>query len=123
MAAIFPDDIFKCIFLNENVSILIKISLKFAPEVRINNIQALVRKNGLAPTRRQAIIWTNYGWLTEAYMSLGLNELTSRIHPISPMQQTNYSPGLSTVMQHPIVCQLGNWAARILWFWLNHTHV
>ena len=61
MAAIFPDDIFKCIFLNENVSILIKISLKFAPEVRINNIQALVPKNGLALTRQQAIIWTNYG--------------------------------------------------------------
>ena len=39
----FPDDIFKCIFLNENVSISIKISLKFAPEGRINNIPALVQ--------------------------------------------------------------------------------
>ena len=31
MAAIFADRIFKYIFLNENVWILIKISLKFVP--------------------------------------------------------------------------------------------
>ena len=37
-----PDDIFKCIFLNENVWILLKISLKFVPKVPINNIPALV---------------------------------------------------------------------------------
>ena len=29
MAAIFPDDIFKCIFLDENVYISIKMSLMF----------------------------------------------------------------------------------------------
>ena len=28
----FADDIFKCIFLNENIGILIKISLKFIPK-------------------------------------------------------------------------------------------
>ena len=39
----FPDDIFKCIFLNENAWILIKISLKFVPEGSINNIPALVQ--------------------------------------------------------------------------------
>ena len=39
----FPDDIFKCIFLNENEWISIKISLKFVPKVRINNTPALVR--------------------------------------------------------------------------------
>ena len=37
----FPDDIFKCIFLNENVLISIKISLKFVPKGQINNIPAL----------------------------------------------------------------------------------
>ena len=42
MAAIFQDDIFKCIFLNENVFILIKISLKFVPKGQINNIPSLV---------------------------------------------------------------------------------
>ena len=39
----FRDDIFKCIFLFENVWIWIKISLKFVPKVRINNIPALVQ--------------------------------------------------------------------------------
>ena len=37
------DDIFKCIFLNENIWIPIKISLKFVPKGRINNIPALVQ--------------------------------------------------------------------------------
>ena len=39
----FADDIFKCIFLNENKWILPRISLKFVPKVRINNIPALVQ--------------------------------------------------------------------------------
>ena len=39
----FPDNIFKCIFLNENICISLKISLKCVPEVRINNILALVQ--------------------------------------------------------------------------------
>ena len=39
----FPDDIFKCIFLNENVRISINISLKFVPKGLINNIPALVQ--------------------------------------------------------------------------------
>ena len=39
----FPDDIFKCIFLNENVYISIKISLKFVPKGPINDIPTLVQ--------------------------------------------------------------------------------
>ena len=39
----FADDIFKCIFLNENTSISISVSLTFVPEGRINNISALVQ--------------------------------------------------------------------------------
>ena len=35
-------DIFKCIFLNENLSISLKISLNCAPKVRINNFPAMV---------------------------------------------------------------------------------
>ena len=42
MAAILADDIFKCIFLNENVLISIKISLKFVPKGQFSNIPALV---------------------------------------------------------------------------------
>ena len=36
-------DIFKCIFMNENAWISLKISLKFVPKFRINNIPALVQ--------------------------------------------------------------------------------
>ena len=39
----FADDIFKGIFLNENVWIPIKFSLKFVPKGLINNIPALVQ--------------------------------------------------------------------------------
>ena len=39
----YPDDIFKCIFLNESVWISIKISLKFVPKGPINNILSLVQ--------------------------------------------------------------------------------
>ena len=38
----FADDTFKRIFANENVRILIEISLKFVPEGPINNIPAMV---------------------------------------------------------------------------------
>ena len=39
----FADDIFECIFLNENVWISLEISLKFVHDVRINNIPVLVQ--------------------------------------------------------------------------------
>ena len=39
----FVDDIFKCIFMNENVWFPIKISLKFVPKGLINYIPALVQ--------------------------------------------------------------------------------
>ena len=39
----FPDDIFKCIFLNENIWTSIKFSLKFVPMGPINNILALIQ--------------------------------------------------------------------------------
>ena len=38
----FPDDIFKCIFLNANIWISIKIPLQFIPEGPINNVPASV---------------------------------------------------------------------------------
>ena len=39
----FTDNIFKCIFLNENLRISLKIWLKFVPWIQINNIPALVQ--------------------------------------------------------------------------------
>ena len=43
MAAILDDNNFKCIFLNENVRILIKISVKFVPKDSIDSKSALVQ--------------------------------------------------------------------------------
>ena len=43
MAAILADNIFKCIFLNENGSISIQISLKFVPKGSVDNKSALVQ--------------------------------------------------------------------------------
>ena len=40
---LFADDIFRCIFLNANVWISIKISLQFVPKGTVNNIPALVQ--------------------------------------------------------------------------------
>ena len=61
----FSDENFKCILFKENILIAIKISLKFVPKGPVNNISS---DNGLVPARRQAIIWTNYGYFTDAYM-------------------------------------------------------
>ena len=52
----FPDVIFQCISLNENVWISIKISLKFVPKGPINNISTLVQ---IMAWRRQGIIWAS----------------------------------------------------------------
>ena len=38
----FPDDIFRCILVNEKFCILIKISLEFVPKGPINNNPVLV---------------------------------------------------------------------------------
>ena len=43
MAVILADDIFKCIFQNENDRITIQISLKFVPISPIDNTPALVQ--------------------------------------------------------------------------------
>ena len=43
MAAILADDIFKCIFLNENYRISIQISLKLVPRSPFDNKPALVQ--------------------------------------------------------------------------------
>ena len=69
-------DIFKCIYLNENVWIWIEISMKFVPNVRINIIPTVVqiiawRLSGDKPLSgpMMASFW-------RIYASLGLNEWT-----------------------------------------------
>ena len=64
----FAGDVFKCNFLNENVWIPINISLKFVPDVSINNIPTLV----------QMMAW---------HRTLGLNEST---------KETAFAPALTS---------------------------
>ena len=61
MAAIFQTTFSNAFSLMKMYEFSIKISLKFVPKVPINNIPGICSDNGLAPTRRQAIIWTNDG--------------------------------------------------------------
>ena len=60
MDAAWADDIFKCNIVNEYALTSINISLNFVP-LLISNIPTGGSDNGLAPIRRQAIIWTNDG--------------------------------------------------------------
>ena len=66
MAAISQTTLSNAFSWKENVIISIKISLKFVPKGPINNILSIGSDNGLAPARRQAIIWTNDGKFTDA---------------------------------------------------------
>ena len=57
----FADDTFKRIFLNENVSISVEISLKFVPKGPVNNIPTLVqimawRRPGNRPLSEPTIV-------------------------------------------------------------------
>ena len=88
----FADDIFKCIFFNENVWISIKVPLKFDPKSPINNIPALVqimawRGPGDKPLSEPMMvnllthIWVTrpqwvYGWELISNYSYLLSDLT-----------------------------------------------
>ena len=78
----FADDIFRCIFMNENIWFPIKMSLKFVPKGLINNIPALVeimawRRSGDKPLSEPMMVRLDY---RRIYASLGLNEL--RVYPM-----------------------------------------
>ena len=73
----FPDDIFKCVFLNENVRISMKLSLKFVCKSPINNIHALVqilawRRRGDKPFFLNQW-WLDYWRIYASRILIGLN--------------------------------------------------
>ena len=85
----FSDDIFKCILLNENVLISIKISLEFIPKGPINNIPALV----------QIMAWRRPGdkSLSEPMMIISL----THICVTQPQWVNSLWPSVAT-WRHPI---------------------
>ena len=77
----FPDDIFKCIFVNENVWVSIKVSLNIVPAGPINNIPALV----------QIMAWRRLGDkpLSELMIVLLLTHIcVTRPQRVNPRQPT-----------------------------------
>ena len=88
----FADDNFKCIFLNENTSISINISLKFVPEGRINNIPALVqimawRRLGDKPLSEPMMISllthicvTRPQWVKAAFSIIAVSQMNQLIY-------------------------------------------
>ena len=100
----FPDDIFKCILMNEKFWILIQISLKFVPKGPIDNNPALVKfglDNGLATNRQQAIVWTNADpihW--RIYAALGGGELIKPLVLLVHDSTTMERPGNNTNNQN-----------------------
>ena len=92
----FAGNIFKCIFLNENEWISLRISLKFVPKVRINNIPSLV----------QIMAWRRPGDkpLSEPMMVSLLTHIC-----VTRPQVNYYSTTLALLLAHsPKITQEGN---------------
>ena len=68
MGAVLADNIFKCIFLNENDRIVIQISLKFVPRSSINNKSALVQVMAWHQTGNNPLPEPLMTQFTDAYM-------------------------------------------------------
>ena len=63
------DDIFKCIFINENFYISIQISLKFVPRAPIDNKPALVEVMAWRRTGDESLLEPMLTQFTDAYMT------------------------------------------------------
>ena len=68
MAAIFTDNIFKCIFMNEKFCISIQISLKFIPEGPIDNKSTLFQVMACRLTGDKPLPEPMLTQFTDAYM-------------------------------------------------------
>ena len=97
----FPDDIFKYIFLNENVWFSLKISLKFVHKVPIKKIPALVqtmawRRPGDKPLSEPMMVWlpthicvTRPQWVKWAILKLMSGMGVLSIHLEIALSHTN----------------------------------
>ena len=76
MTSILQTKFLNWFFVNETVSISIKIALNFVFGCPINNDFSISLDNSLAPTRQQAIIWASDGLGYRCiYVSLALSEV------------------------------------------------
>ena len=98
----FTDNIFKCIFLNENVWIVIKISLKIVPEGPINNIPELDQiMASLRPCNRPLseskmvrlltnICVTRPQWVISLTYTLSIGHQGEMLHFQGPIQKKHF---------------------------------
>ena len=117
----FADDIFRCIFLNENVWIPIKISLKFVPKGPVNNIPALVqimawRRPGDKPSSEPMMVsspthicvarpqWVLINWFPACAAHMRLNGVINGLaNVLLPVRcQTIIEPLLSSCQSYPM---------------------
>ena len=85
----FADDPFRCIFVNERLWILIKISLKFlriqlthwgrVTHLCVSKLAIIGSDNGLSPDWCQAIFWTNAGILLIGPLGTNFSEFLMEI--------------------------------------------
>ena len=141
----FADDTFKRIFMNENVRILIKISLKFVPKGPINNIHALVqimawRRPGDKPLSEPMLVSllthicvTRPQWVKspihseKVYFMVMIASCSWCDHPILPGH--NASAGYNLAMYLPVIA---NYLGQLLmedltptinpWISINYLH-
>ena len=69
--SLFPDDIFRCIFMNEKFCILVRISLKFVPKCPIDNNPALVQIMAWRQIGNKPLSEPMLTWITDTYSGLG----------------------------------------------------
>ena len=87
----FKDEIFKCIWLNEKYTNFAQNVTEVCSSGTNLPYSSIGSDNVLVPTRRQAIIWTNDGWLTDAYMRHSASISTAPKH-------------ISTMGYYTVVC-------------------
>ena len=117
---LFADDTVKRIFLNENIRISIRISLKFVPKGLINNIPALVlimtwRRPGHKP-------------LTKPMMVRSLTHICVKKTPVFYIAPWYWRSGNDDIIfcevQHvnPVCCQLNNCGQERMLLYGPFTH-
>ena len=102
----FTDDLFKCIFLNENVWIPIEISLKFVPKGPINNIAVLVQ---IMAKRRPGITKCNIN----VESSYGLSHIYVVEYTINVMSHKLRFKIRTSVPERLKISQLSNWSQLV----------
>ena len=107
--------------MNEKFRIFIKISLKFVSKCPTDKIGL---DNGLAPNRRQAIIWTNADIIHwRIYTALGGDELNQIGPPISHKEMSRWlqTVAINVCIFPCLLCVIWQGPNDRLTFWFNLT--